>query len=161
MLFPHEFSVGCIGSATQLTLVLPVGEYDRACLVTFASGEPTAIFVDERESFPAFVCKKNTSWKGILVPNITIELDESALFDVVGWSPPLGMLVRREDGIFISARLEGRIPQNTLIPIMTGLPASQADMAAGFKKWKIVIGEGLSKRTLMNFDTDRQNKSEC
>lgn len=160
MLLPHEFNVGYIGSATQLTLMLPFGDYDRACLITLASGKATAIVVDERESFSSFESENNTSWKGILVPNVAIELDESATFDAVGWSPPLGMLVRRDDGIFISARPEGRIPRNTLIPIVTGLPTSQADMAVGFKKWQIVLGEGLSKRTLMSFDTDRQNKPE-
>jgi hypothetical protein len=31
-------------------------------------------------------------------------------------------------------------------------------MAVGFKKWQIVVGEGLSKRTLMTFDTERVSK---
>jgi hypothetical protein len=158
MLLPHEFSLGYIGSVIQLTLVLPVGDYDRACLVTLAPGKPTAIVVDERDSFASFGCENNTSWKGILVTNVAIELDEKATFDVVGWMPPLGMLVRRENGIFISVRPDGAIPRNTLIPIAGGLPTSEASMAVGFKKWQIVIGEGLSKRTLMSFDTDRQNK---
>jgi len=159
MLLPHDFSMGYIGDATQLTLVLPVDDYDRAFLVTLAPGKPTAIFVDERESFASFTCENNTSWKGILIPNVTIELDEKTTFDAVGWSPPLGMLVRREGGLFISTKAEGTFRRDTSVPILTGLPAGQAKMAAGFKKWQIVIGEGLSKRVLMGFDTERQNKA--
>jgi hypothetical protein len=158
MLLPREFSVGYIGNVTQLTLVLPVDDYDRAFLVTLAPGKPTAIVVDERDSFVSFVCDNNTSWKGLLVPNIAIELDEKATDDSVGWSAPLGMLVRRDDGLFISTKAEGTFPQNTMAPILTGLPASQPKMAASFKKWRIVIGEGLSKRILMRFDTERQSK---
>jgi hypothetical protein len=111
MLLPREFSVGYIGNVTQLTLVLPVDDYDRAFLVTLAPGKPTAIVVDERDSFVSFVCDNNTSWKGLLVPNIAIELDEKATDDAVGWSAPLGMLVRRDDGLFISTKAEGTFPQ--------------------------------------------------
>jgi hypothetical protein len=154
MLSPHEFSVGYIGDIDQLTLVLPINDYDRSCLVTLATGKPTAIVVDERDSFISFACDNNKSWKGMLVPNIAIELDEKATFDSVGWSPPLGMLVRRIDGLFISAKLEGTFVRSTLVPILTGLLPSQPNLEVGFKKWQIVIGEGLAKRTLMTFDAD-------
>jgi hypothetical protein len=158
MLSPFEFSLGYIGNVTQLTLVLPIDNYDHPCVVTLAPGKPTAIVVDERYSFTSFACEGNTHWKGIVVPNIAIELDETSSYDASGWSPPLGMLVRREDGLFVSTRPDGGSRQNTLVPILTGLPAGEAKMAAGFKKWQIVIGEGLSKRVLMTFDTEQLNK---
>jgi hypothetical protein len=110
MLLAHEFSVGFIGSVTQLTLVLPIDEHDRAFLITLAPGEPTAIVVDERDSFSSFACENNTSWKGVLVPSIAVELDENVIFDAVGWSPPRGMLVRCEDGLFVSTRPDRRTP---------------------------------------------------
>jgi|ERR1700688_710126 len=159
MLLPHEFSVDYIGNVTQLTLVLPVDDYDRAFLVTLAPGKLTAIAIDEREGFASFICESNRNWKGVLVPNIAIELDEGTTFDAVGLSPPLGMLVRQQDRLFISTRPDGGLPRNKLVPILTGLPPNQANMAVGFKKWQIVIGDGLSKRTLMALDTERPKKS--
>ena len=158
MLLPNEFSVGYVGDVTQLTLVLPVDAHDRACLVTTAQGTPTLVVVDERDTFASFECENNTSWRGILVPNIAIELDENSTSAVAGWSPPLGMMVRREDGLFISARFDGRLSRNALVPILTGLPRGAAQMAVGFKKWQIVIGEGQFRRTLISLDTEQANK---
>jgi hypothetical protein len=160
MLLPHEFSLDYIGNATGLTLVLPVASNDRACLVTLATGKPSAIIIDEREEFFSFMCENNAHWKGMLIPNVAIELDEITNFDAAEWSPPLGTLVRQRDSLCISAKHEDNFPAKILVPIITGLPANHANMKVGFKKWQIVIGEGLSKRVLMAPDTNRQNKSE-
>jgi hypothetical protein len=161
MLLPHEFSVGFIGGINQLTLVLPVDSYDRSFLVTLASGKPTAISLDKKDGFASFTCENNSSYKGILVPNIAVELNEKVALDAIGWGTPLGTLVRREESLLISTRLEGSLPQNTLVPIITGLPASQPNMAAGFTKWRIVIGDGPSKRILMTFGCEQDSNLSC
>src|ERR1700726_2310488 len=107
MLQPHEFSVGYIGDATQLTLVLPADVYDRAFLITLAPGKPTAIAIDQRESFASFPCENNATWKGMLVSNIAVELDKEGTFDAVGLSPPPGVLVRQQDRLLISTKPDG------------------------------------------------------
>jgi hypothetical protein len=55
MLTPEEFTVGPIGDITQLTLVLPIDRYGHACLITAAPGKPTALVVDEKDTFAFFV----------------------------------------------------------------------------------------------------------
>lgn len=61
MLLAHEFGAGYIGEITQLTLVLPIDDHDRTFLVTLASGKPTAIMIDKRDSFLSFMCEGNTT----------------------------------------------------------------------------------------------------
>lgn len=104
MLSPNEFSVGHIAAATGLTLVLPVDRYDRMFLVTTAHSEPKAILLDERDQFEAFSCQDNTSYRGILIPDVRIEVDETRVHDIArNWAVP-GMVVRRDGGLFVSTR---------------------------------------------------------
>lgn len=92
MLSPPELGLGYIGAATSLTLVLPVDRYDYCFLVATAGEEPTAIFLDERYQFQAFGCLGNTSYKGLLIPDVRIEVDETLIFDAAGrWAVP-GMI---------------------------------------------------------------------
>jgi hypothetical protein len=157
MLSPNEFSIGYIGSVTELTLVLPIESYDRACLITAAPGKPMAIVIDERDLFASFESEGNTSWKGLLVPNVVIEIDETSIFDADGWSLPCGALVRQEDKLFVSVSPDGRL-QRARVPLLANLPTSDPRMKAGFKRWQISLGNGLSKRILKTFDTDLLNK---
>jgi hypothetical protein len=158
VLLPSEFMVGHIGDIAEFTLVLPVDSYDRTCLVTTAPGKPTAIVIGEND-FVCFESQGNTVWKGLLVPNIMIEIDETSIMDATRQSPPLGSLVRQANGIFVHVRHESS-PMRTLVPIVTSLPTCEAHMAAGFKKWQIVIGEGTAKRVLKKIDADQLNKSK-
>ncbi|UFW51096.1 MULTISPECIES: hypothetical protein [Bradyrhizobium] len=148
MLSPPELGLGYIGAATSLTLVLPVDRYDYCFLVATAGEEPTAIFLDERYQFQAFGCLGNTSYKGLLIPDVRIEVDETLIFDAAGrWAVP-GMMVRRDDGLFISTMDERGGGRNPLIAVQRGLSLSEQGMAAGFARWQVVIGEGIEKRVL-------------
>ncbi|MCC8968928.1 hypothetical protein [Bradyrhizobium brasilense] len=148
MLSPHEFSVGHIGATTGLTLVLPADRYDHLLLVTTAHDEPTAIFLDDRHQFEAFGCEGNTNYKGILVPNVQVEVDETSAFDVSRNWAEIGCLVRKDDGLFMSTLVERRLGRNRLIALQRSLAVCEANSAIGFMRWQIVIGEGTNKRTL-------------
>ena len=81
MLLPAEFSVAYIGDATAgLTLILPRDHYDEPILVTCASGSPYAIFLGQNK-FAGFECTNNNSFGGILIPNVSIEINEDSIFD--------------------------------------------------------------------------------
>src|ERR1700744_5802296 len=121
MLSPDEFSVGHIASARGLTLVLPVDQYDHLILVTMVDAEPTAILLDDRDQFEAFGCQANTNYKGILIPDVRIEVDETRVHDAAGrWAVP-GMIVRRDVSLFISARVDRRPGSNQLVALQRGL----------------------------------------
>lgn len=148
MLSPLEFELSYIGTATSLTLVLPVDRYAHCFLVATAGEEPTAIFLDEKYQFQAFSCRGNTSYKGLLIPDVRIEVDETQICDAAGrWAAP-GMMVRRDDGLFISTIDERGVGRNPLIAVQRGLSSSEQGLAAGFARWQIVIGGGIEKRVL-------------
>src|SRR5258708_4914094 len=93
MLLPQEFSVGHVGDATGLTLVLPRSQAEQTLIVVVENEIATAIFLDGQHAFSTFNCTNNTSWKGVLVPHFSIELDEGSLFDPDDRAP-LGSLIR-------------------------------------------------------------------
>jgi hypothetical protein len=149
MFSPAEFSVGCVGDATTgLTLVLPRSQYENAILVTQASGSPYAIFLSEDHQFAGFECANNDSWRGILIPNVTIELDEESIFDAENMHVPLGALVRRGTQLDMVTRVDSNFPRPVKTPIIVDLPLCRQNMAAGFTKWRIFLGEGMRKREL-------------
>jgi hypothetical protein len=39
-------------------------------------------------------------------------------------------------------------------PLILGLPTCRPNMAAGFMKWRIVLGEGTTKRELTRIETN-------
>jgi hypothetical protein len=158
MLTPEEFTVGPIGDVTQLTLVLPIDTYGHACLITPAPGKPTALVVDQKDTFAFFASEGNMAWNGLRIPNISIEIDETSVFDVTGRYPPLGTLVRKTNSLDVVARPDFGRPVSSFVRILANLPAGDAKMEAGFKRWQIVVGEGWAKRVLMTFDTDELNK---
>jgi hypothetical protein len=148
MLSPQDFSVGCVGDATGLALVLPRGRYEHPFLVTAASGPAVAVFLEGQHQFAMFECASNTSWKGMIVPNIAIELDEASVFDAEGYYPPLGTMVRKDETLTIVAKISEGIRSTGLTPVLTGLPPCREKMAAGFTRWQIVLGQGRAKRVL-------------
>jgi hypothetical protein len=62
MLSPHEFTVGYIGDAAGLSLVLPLGKYDSCFLVVAAAASKIAVCLDGDHRFTSFECTDNTSW---------------------------------------------------------------------------------------------------
>jgi hypothetical protein len=149
MLLPGEFSVGCIGDvATGLTLVLPRGRYEESMLITHASGSPYAIFLAGQHQFTSFECGGNDSWKGVLIPNASIEVDESSIFDVRDTRTPLGALVREHTQLSLVTRADTGFSGSVKTPLIGGLPPCRQDMSAGFTNWRIFLGEGTTKREL-------------
>lgn len=158
MLSPGEFSVGCIEDAkTSLTLALPRGRYEEPMLVTRASGSPYAIFLAGQHQFVGFECSNNDSWKGILIPNVYIEIDEDTIFDAENISSPLGALVRQNSQLYMLTRTDGRLWGSTKTPIIGDLPPCRQEMAAGFTKWRICLGEGATKRELRRVEIGAQD----
>jgi hypothetical protein len=141
MLSPHEFSVGCISDSTGLTLVLPRGSYETSFIVIATVEPKIAVVLEGDHRFLSFECNDNTSWKGLVIPNVSIEIDETSVVDI---APP-GALVRSGTTLAIKAKWDGRIGNRT-VPIVGELTPCRDDMAAGFTRWRVVIG---SRRELM------------
>jgi hypothetical protein len=153
MLSPAEFSVGCLGDASGLALVLPRGKYDCTAIVSQAGGPAMAVFLEGQFRFLTFDCTGNEGWKGVLIPNVRLEVDETSAEDNTA---PLGALVRRETQLVIRTKSEHGLGAGA-IPLLTNLPPGRQGMAAAFTRWRIVIGEGVDRRELKFVDVSRQN----
>ena len=150
MLSPDEFSIGDVGDAASgLTLILPRGGRECPMLVTNASGAPHAVFLAGQFGFMSFECANNHAWGGILIPDVAIEVDEHSVTD----GAPPGTLVRSATRLDVITRPEGGFPRPIKTPLLVGLPPCREGSAAGFAKWKIVLGEGIKKRELMAIES--------
>jgi hypothetical protein len=155
MLRATEFSVGCLGDAVGLTLILPRGRYDCTALVTHAPGAATAVFIEGEFRFFTFDCTGNKDWKGILIPNVAIQVDETSAEED---SRTLGSLIRRETQLLIRTKTERGIGAGET-PLLAGLTESHPGMSASFTRWCIVLGEGLAMREVKTIDVSPPGKT--
>lgn len=157
MLAAIEFSAGTIGEATPLTLVLPRSSYDPTALIgkSIDGGVPAIFFLDERHGFQWFECPDNAHWKGILVPNVTVEVDENTAFDPEMTWPKLGCVVRQDDRLVAIAKAShpGTFHGTQEIMLLDDLPSGSQKVA--FTRWQISLGKGIEKRILLVVDADR------
>lgn len=148
MLEAHEFTVGCLGEATPLTLVLPLDSgHGTSFLVGSSEGEAVAVFLDGAYRYQAFKTAGNDSWDGLLIPDVRIEVDEKSAFDPNVQLPVLGAVVRKGSDFVLNTRAEhwyGRVWPITLV----GGADAAARIAAGFSRWNVVLGQGSEKRVL-------------
>ena len=152
MLSSEEMRVDYVGRAEGLTLVVPVGKHDDWFLVTTADATPAAIFLDGDHRFVAIDCADNTNYKGLLIPNVRIEVDETSVYDAVGNHAPPGMVVRQNDGLFVAASADRMRMRSDLFALQRGLAASDVNLSAGFSKWQIVLGNDPHQRVLKTID---------
>jgi hypothetical protein len=155
MLTPEEFSVGPVAAAANLTLILPRGRYERPMLISAVADTPMAIILTDNEEFDAFECEGNTHWKGLLIPNVKIEVDERSLFDPDSDFAPFGALIRSGTNLSIAANRRERYSFNHRyrIPIVVGLDEVAAHTSVGFYQWQITIGSDHNKRVLWTVRT--------
>lgn len=156
MLTPFEFSVGAIADASGLTLLLPRATGDEPMLVTTAGERFVAVFLGESHTFEGFECGTADGWKGLLIPDVQIEIEESSAFDAQREYAPYGALVRTANNLSLAARLqdEYRIYRQHLVPLVTGLATCRGELSAGFRQWRIILGEGENKRILKEFSVE-------
>lgn len=146
MLRANELSVGSVSDASPLTLVLPRNQYEHLVLVGSGASGTAAIVLSEESKFYWLNAPDCTGWRGILVPNVRIELDETSIFYPDYNTPIPGSLVRKECQLLAHAASDSFLT-NTII-LEDDLPATAAGAAAGFFNWQIVLGSGQEKRVL-------------
>lgn len=156
MIDPSECFAAPVAGAKSMTLVLPRTAYEYRSLIATPSETPVLICLDDYPRlgpFLAFECQQNESWKGLHIPGVRIELDESSLFDGEGYHAPRGAMLRIDDKLALSARFEGQVPAiGGGAIIADGLPPCAPYQSACFLRWQIVLGEGKQKRVLAMID---------
>lgn len=156
MIDPSECFAGPISAAHGLTLVLPRTQYERACLIVPKEEKPVCICLEQFSNvgpFFAFECDDNDNWRGLLIPDIRIELDETSLHDADGRYAPRGSMARTQGELTLAVEFEGQFHARTAsVTILDGLPPSSPHQTACFLKWQVVLGNGDNKRVLWKVD---------
>jgi len=160
MLAPEEFTVGPIGSAAPLSLVLPRNQYEQVILIGHIDGAPTAIFLTGQFRFQLLSSAGNGAWKGLVVPNVRVEVDEKSLFDA-DYGTPIGAIVRADTSLTIRGKSEYSYSPTSAVTLHDGLGPS-SEYKVGFSCWRVVVGLGQDKRTLFEMDLDvkAENQNE-
>ena len=153
MLSPSDFSVGSFPEAEGLTLMLPRTQHEEPILIADASGVKVAIYLGKHK-YDACPCGDSHGWNGLLIADVSIELDETSLFDPGRDDAPLGALVREGVSLNMIAKIidNHHIQRAQPITIIAGLPPCRERESAGFTKWQIVLGEGEEKKVLFRVD---------
>jgi hypothetical protein len=156
MLSPTEFCVGTFAQASDqgLTLMLPRSHYDKPILIVGNGENQMAIFLSDGDNFEAFASHGNDVWEGILVPGVTIEVDEKSALDPAGYYGQAGTVIRESTALNLAANTKGgfRSGRTIRVPVASGLPPCGGQKTAGFRNWRIVLGEGEDKRILLTVD---------
>jgi hypothetical protein len=82
-----------------------------------------------------------------LIPSIRFEVDETTVFDPDYDDAPFGSMIRRGSLMSITCRRDQSIHQRAAVTLVEGLPSTD-DLAAGFRDWQIVLGDGPDKQIL-------------
>lgn len=155
MLSPHEISAGTLGDASPIALMLPRTKYEYAFLIGTLEDEPFAVCLSESGRFRGFTSSGNRAHSGLIVPNVSLEIDEATAFDPVRAYAPDGAIIRHEERLSLACSSESGFSRGTtLVTLLTGLPRSAAQV--GFTRWSVTVGEGLGKRSLLHVDSTPQ-----
>lgn len=136
---------------------MPRAEYEHRCLIVTVGEKPITICLDDLPRvgrFLAFESDDNDNWKGLHIPGVRIELDETSLHDAEGRYAPRGSMVRVDDRLALWVELEGQYQtRRCAITVNDKLPTCAPHMSACFLKWQIVLGNGEEKRVLAEMDS--------
>lgn len=159
---PNEILVGGIGSVSELALVLPRRKNDETLLISREGDACWATVLNpSRHRYRSFqISGDGASRKGLIVPEITIEVDQTSIFDT-NLEFKLGSMIRENGRLSILAQTHGAhgFADERNVQIMDGLRSCDSGQSAGFKKWRIVLGAVDRQRVLWEVDLERQEST--
>lgn len=151
MLTGEKFTVGYLADASPTSLILPRAKYEETILVGHVDGNQTAVFLSGQHRFRCFAGAENNTWKGLIISDVQIEVDETSLFDPAAEDTPFGSIIRTDARLAIQARQDSFFGNGTLVTLHSGLPPAR-ELRVGFANWHIVVGQQNSKRVVWSAD---------
>ena len=137
-------------------MVLPRSDREIPMMIAKCAEKLSAICLGQGRGasrFAAFECDAFDNWKGLLVPDVAIELDEASLCQTDNVTAPIGTITRKYDKLIVNGMKLGEdCGWPNAVTVMDGLPLCADHLTATFCKWQIVLGAGESKRVLYNID---------
>lgn len=156
MLSATEFTAGALADAKPLSLMLPRTKYESTVLVGSLQDKPAAVVLDGGSPFIFFPSSENFSWRGLIIPDVMIEVDQESLFDPQSTTPRLGDIVRTSTQLAVCGKADGHFGRQGRVLLHDGLLPAGSEQSAGFSRWCVVIGAGADKRTLVEVDSKRK-----
>ncbi|MGH7025570.1 MAG: hypothetical protein ACREEB_18540 [Caulobacteraceae bacterium] len=147
MLSPDEFTVGLFATARPLSLILPRGGREQAAIIGAYDDAPTAVFLSGEYRFRSFRSDTNTTWSGLIVPDVRVEVDETSVFDPDCDGFGAGAVIRFGARLVMYSVPDPNSAQRLATVLHDNLPGT-AQLRAAFLRWHVVIGTGRDKRTL-------------
>lgn len=126
-------------------------------LVGHVDAAPAAVFLSGQFAFQYFLSAGNDSWRGLIIPGVRVEVDETTVFDPSA-STPLGAAIRTDTRLALRAKTEHSFGASYSFTLHDELVLAE-ELRAGFTKWQIVIGEGPMKRVLWQTSDEGGNLS--
>ena len=148
----EEFSAGPLNDAKPLALLYPTTQQPGPILVGRHGDKRTALFLDKENRFRGFLFDWNESFRGLIVNNVSIEMDPSAISDPNYLDYPLGSIIRQGTGLYIQGIVDNSFQRRHTICLIDGLSPLPDRHGVAFARWQLVYGQGLEKRVLMKFD---------
>lgn len=152
MLALSEFFAGTIADAPFGSLILPTSKYDRQGIIASQNGLPFFVILGDDHRFQGFPSVDNTSHKGVIVPNVAVEVDEASIGQLDSWDTPLGSIICAGGEIGIRVAAVGNMSAGRFVAKLAEAPSTS--ISASFSKWRIVLGAGMDKRILLSIDTN-------
>lgn len=113
-----------------------------------------AVFIGTEHRFHAMPCAANTNWKGVIIPNVAIEVDPASMFDPQEDNLLEGCLVRRDTRLVLTALKQERFSYGGYdrLTVVEGLSSCAEGMEVAFRTWSVTLGLGRDKRTLFKIE---------
>ncbi len=110
-----------------------------------------AVFTGEQHRFHAAPCADNSYLKGLIVPDVTVEMDRNSLFDPSEGYYSEGCLIRCDTRVVIVTVKQERFSGGgyDYLTIADGLSNCTEGLEVGFRNWSVVLGAGIEKRILL------------
>lgn len=151
MLSTTEFSAGHISTAQPISLLRPISDHERECLIAGPRDKPALVILQGEYAYQWFdIADGSDAWTGLIIPNLRVELDATSVFEVGSGRNPVGSVVRKGTELSLCAHAKSGMGISH-IKLVEGLPAL-GEHKVGFSRWQLVLGERSEKRILRTFD---------
>lgn len=147
MLSPSEFTVGKIGAAKPLSLILPTSKYEETILVGQFNEVAVAVFLSGQHKSQFFESEGNERWGGLIIPSVRVEIDETSFVDAYSADAPPLSVIRTDKRLAVVTKTERSFGHSMQVVLHDDL-MSAGEFQAAFTNWQIVLGEGQNKRIM-------------
>lgn len=154
MLSPSEVLPARLSDASGLALLLPRTGYEAVFLaVPFESGHIAVRLEGGDKAFTSFSTEEGAAWRGALVRDLEVGVDEGSLFDPDQELAPLGSLIREGTSLAMATRPPmASVIGRYLLPLLHNLPMGSPGVRLGFRKWQLTRGQGTDRRVMRAFE---------